>query len=112
MKKIFISLVFWVILFTGKVSADILGYVHEYTVDLYYANGVLADSKKVSEQEWDDRTRELQIKYPSLKQALKYGEAKLAYNASYTKPVELELDNSSVGKSIFIYNSLSLKLLF
>ena len=112
MKKIFISLVFWVILFTGKVSADILGYVHEYTVDLYYGNGVKADARNSSYHDWQIRTIKMKIAYPSLKQALKYGETKLAYNASYTKPVELELDNSSVGKSIFIYNSLSLKLLF
>lgn len=79
MKKIFLLLLF-IGLFQSKVSAD---YIHEYTVDLYYANGVKADARNSAYRSWQIKSIQLKVKYPSLKQALKYGEAKLSYNASY-----------------------------
>lgn len=79
MKKIFLLLLF-IGLFQSKLSAD---YIHEYSIDLYYANGVLASEEETSELNWLLETKKLKQQYPSLKQALKYGEAKLSYNASY-----------------------------
>ncbi len=83
MKKLLISLFLFIVLFTSNSVANTPESIHEYTVDLYYANGVLASSQEESKATWDDYSRELRQKYPSLKQALKHGEAKLAYNASY-----------------------------
>lgn len=65
------------------MQADSARFVHEWAVDLYYANGVLADARKSELQDWTDRADDLKAKYPSLKKALRSGEAKLAYNASY-----------------------------
>ena len=78
MRQIWKVLIFGLLL--SRVHAD---YIHEYTVDLYYANGVSADAKNISYRKWQIYSVQLKSKYPSLKQALKYGEAKLAYNASY-----------------------------
>lgn len=64
----------------SKLSAD---YIHEYTIDLYYANGVKANARNSVSEDWTYRSNDLKAKYPSLNQALKYGEAKLSYNASY-----------------------------
>ena len=54
MKKLWIALI-WVLL----GSALHAHYVHEYTVDLYYANGVLASSEQSSKATCDDYSREL-----------------------------------------------------
>jgi len=93
MKKLLISLFFLILFFTNHSLADAPGSIHEYTVDLYYANGVLASEEKIAEFDWLKISTKLKVKYPSLKQALKYGEAKLAYNASYLRSFPL----SSVG---------------
>lgn len=79
MKKIFLLLLF-IGLFQSKLSAD---YIHEYSIDLYYANGVKANARNSASEDWTYRSNDLKAKYSSLKQALKYGEAKLSYNASY-----------------------------
>jgi len=83
MKKLLISLSLLIIFFTSNSIANALGSIHEYTVDLYYANGVLASDEQEAKYLWMIRVKELRKTNPSLKQALKYGEAKLAYNASY-----------------------------
>lgn len=64
----------------SKLSAD---YIHEYTLDLYYANGVKSDARNSTYRCWQIKSIQLKAKYPSLKQALKFGKAKLSYNASY-----------------------------
>jgi len=85
MKKFLIALSLLTTVFIQSSVADIPGFVHEYTVDLYYANGVLGDARKSELQDWTDRADDLKAKYPSLRKALKFGEAKLAYNASYLR---------------------------
>ena len=83
MKKLFIALLFMVVSFSASLQANNARLVHEWTIDLYYANGVLASAENESLESWVKRTDKLKSKYPSLRQALKYGEAKLSYNASY-----------------------------
>ena len=73
MKKFLIALSFLTTVFIQNVVADIPGFVHEYTVDLYYANGVLGDARKSELQDWTDRADDLKAKYPSLRKALKFG---------------------------------------
>ena len=63
--------------------ADTPGNIHEYTIDLYYANGVLAGEEEMARFDWTHRVNDMKFTYPLLKKALKYGEAKLAYNVSY-----------------------------
>ncbi len=83
MKKLFFLPLFLFIVFSSLVQAGNARLVHEWTVDLYYANGVLADARNSEKENWTYRSNDLQAKYPSLKQALRFGEAKLSYNASY-----------------------------
>ncbi len=83
MRKLFFPLFFLFIVFSSSLQANGARFVHEWAVDLYYANGALADDRKSSYRDWQIRTIKLKQKYPSLKKALRYGEAKLAYNASY-----------------------------
>ncbi len=83
MKKLLLLSLFLVVLFSSLLQADSARWVHEWTVDLYYANGVLADEQKLEKFDWKRRTKLLKQKHPSLNQALRFGEAKLAYNASY-----------------------------
>ena len=83
MKKLFLISLIVFVAFSSLLQASSARLVHEWTIDLYYANGVLASSEQSSKATWDDYSRELKSKYPSLRQALKFGEAKLSYNASY-----------------------------
>ena len=83
MKKLLFLPLFLFIVFSSSLQAGNARLVHECTVDLYYANGVLADEQKLEKFDWKRRMKLLKQKYPSLKQALRFGEAKLAYNASY-----------------------------
>ncbi len=83
MKKFIVIHLFFVTVLLSTLQADGARFVHEWAVDLYYANGALADDRKSSYRDWQIRTIKLKQKYPSLKKALRYGEAKLAYNASY-----------------------------
>jgi len=80
MKKFLIASLIVTIAFSSHLQARL---VHEWTVDLYYANGVLADARNSERENWTYRSNDMQAKYPSLKKALKFGEAKLSYNASY-----------------------------
>ncbi len=83
MKKFIIAYLFFMTVLISVMQAGNARLVHEWTVDLYYANGVLADEQKLEKFDWKRRTKLLKQEYPSLKQALRFGEAKLAYNASY-----------------------------
>ena len=83
MKKLLFLPLFLFIVFSSSLQADNARLVHEWTVDLYYANGVNADARNTERGNWARRTDSLKLKYPSLKQALRFGEAKLSYNASY-----------------------------
>jgi hypothetical protein len=74
---------FLVLVFTSNSVAEAPGNIHEYTVDLYYANGVLAIDEEEAKYLWMKRVKGLRNANLSLKKALRYGEAKLAYNASY-----------------------------
>jgi len=59
--------------------------VHEYSIDLYYANGVLAKDQETLSFFWLTKSKELKSQNPTLRQALKFGEAKLAYNESHLR---------------------------
>ena len=72
MKKFLIVLSLLTTAFVQNAVADIPGFVHEYTVDLYYANGVLADEQKLEKFDWMKRAKRLKVKYPSLRKALKF----------------------------------------
>ena len=83
MKKLLLLPLIWIAVFSPSLQAESARLVHEWTVDLYYANGVLADARNSEKENWTYRSNDMQAKYPSLKQALRSGEAKPAYNASY-----------------------------
>ncbi len=72
MKKLLLSLFLMTGLFTNISVADTLGNIHEYTIDLYYANGVKASSRKKGYENWKIYTKRFKRNSSSLKQALKY----------------------------------------
>ena len=61
MKKFLIALSFLTTVFIQSSVADIPGFVHEYTVDLYYANGVLGDARNSEYRSWQIRSIKLRL---------------------------------------------------
>ena len=66
MKKLLIFLSLLLVFLTSNSAANTTGNIHEYTVDLYYANGVKASSRKKGYENWKIYTKRFKKNSPSL----------------------------------------------
>ena len=57
MRKLLLLPLFLVVVFSSLLQAGSTRWVHEWTVDLYYANGVLADEQKLEKFDWKRKLR-------------------------------------------------------